>query len=157
MISIWSNFAHSLKEGIMKVDESTLFKQVQYSYNLVNGKVYFFENFFIMEINEGANVTYDNSKDLLELVDKHYGKDQRFGIISNRIHSYSSNLLDSDKFISHHKNAVGKAVVTYSANSSINFELEGHFCKLKRKEFKNLYEATIWIEELLLLDKKTAV
>lgn len=140
----------------MKVDESTFFKQVLSSYNIANGHVYFFENFYVLEINEGANVTYDNSRDLIKLVDQHYN-DQKFGIISNRIHSFSSNLLDSDKFISHHKNAVGKAVVTYSASSSINFELESHFCRLKRQKFNNLYDAVDWIEELMKVSNKTAV
>ncbi|MCB0427355.1 MAG: hypothetical protein KDD16_08615 [Mangrovimonas sp.] len=141
----------------MKVVESSLFTHVVSSYSIVNGTVYFFENYYILEMTEGANVTFDNSRDLLELVNKHYGENQQFGIISNRVNSYSSNILDSDKFILHHKNAAGKAVVTYSKNSSINFELESHFCKLNKKEFNSLYEAIHWIEDLLNINRKTAV
>ncbi len=142
------------KRTFMQLINSDLFSKIKNSYTIKNGIVYFFENFFVTEINEGVVQDFENSKDLIPLVDLHFGTDKPFGIISNRINSFSINLLDSEKFRERYPNAIAKAVVSYSEQTTKLFHLESHFCDVKRKEFKCLLESEKWITNELNILKE---
>lgn len=124
------------------------------TYKITNGLVYFFEHYYVTEINEGVALNYENSKDLIELVDIHFGDGRPFGVISNRVNSFAIDLLDSDKFKKKHNNAIGKAIVSYSETTTKFINLENYFCEFNRKSFDCLIKAENWItEQLNVLEK----
>ncbi|MGR7814513.1 hypothetical protein [Lacinutrix undariae] len=113
---------------------------------ITNGYVQFFENYYILEINEGVSLNYNNSDDLNELILHYFGDGRPYGIISNRKNSYAIDLTDSKKFSEANSAAVAKAIVSYRDSSKHIVKLESHFCSLNKALFNSLSEAEAWIE-----------
>tara|TARA_R110000796_G_scaffold143009_7_gene259507 strand:+ start:53 stop:322 length:270 start_codon:yes stop_codon:yes gene_type:complete len=53
------------------------------------GTNYLFENFIIMEVNEGVHFNFDKLNELLMEITAHYGFDKKLAYIANRVNSYS--------------------------------------------------------------------
>ncbi|WP_262733373.1 hypothetical protein [Gaetbulibacter sp. NE] len=133
----------------MRLTESQLKSKILKTYNLKNGIAHFFENFVVIETSEGVFSDFENSKDLISLIDLHFGTQKPFGIISNRVNSYSINILDSEKFKQRFPNAIAKAVVAYSNRTTDISKLESYFCHIKRKDFTCLLESEKWMRKEL--------
>lgn len=132
----------------MTVENSVLKSAIQDRVQLLNGTVFFFENFFVTEMDEGSNVDFSNSQDLITAVADHFMDGRPYGMICNRINSFSINLMDAEKFNQVSNGMVAKAVVTYSENAEKALEIENHFCMFpNKKEFKSVLEAEAWMEQ----------
>ena len=112
------------------------------------GKVYLFENYLVIEFNEGVHIKFDDFSEITELVKIHY-KNEPFGFISNRINSYSIDLNDADLYNKAFPNLKAYAVVVYKPLTEAVFEIEDHFFKFNRRVFKNLLDAIEWLEKVL--------
>ena len=132
----------------MLVSESPLYKKVKNIKIIELGKLFFFENYFIAEFNEGVNIGFDNFKEA-EILIKDYFGENNFGFISNRVNSYSIVILDAPLFNETFKNLAAYATVTYSAFAEKVFEVENHFFNFNKKNFTSLIEASIWVEQSL--------
>jgi hypothetical protein len=107
------------------------------------GSLYLFENFMITEFDEGVNINFENFSDAAELIKIHY-KNEPFGLIANRINSYSLDLSDAHLANKTGLNIKAYAVVVYRSLSKSIFEIESHFLKFNRKAFNNVENAIAW-------------
>ncbi|WP_431134480.1 hypothetical protein [Psychroserpens mesophilus] len=112
------------------------------------GKLYFFKDFLVAEFNEGVTISFDNFDVVRFLIKTHY-KDEDFGFIANRIHSYSIAINDAPLFNSTFKNLKAYATVTYTSFASKVFEMENYFFKFNRQNFKELDSAIDWVKNCL--------
>jgi hypothetical protein len=116
--------------------------------NVKLGSIYLFDDYIITEFNEGVDVNFENFREVTEIINIHFGS-KPFGFIANRLNSYSIDLSDSTKFNSNLPNLKAYAVVVYNSITERVFEIENHFFKYKREVFKDLENATEWVEKTL--------
>ena len=115
------------------------------------GRLYLFDNYIITEFNEGINITFENFSEVSEIIKSHY-KNEPFGFISNRINSYSMDLNNAHLYNKTFPNLKAYGVVVYKSLSHHVFEIENHFFKFNREVFKNLENATEWVENTLAIE-----
>ncbi|GLB49164.1 hypothetical protein [Neptunitalea lumnitzerae] len=112
------------------------------------GTFYFFDEYVITEFNEGVTVSFDSCKDLCFLINKYYGDTTPYGVISNRINSYS--VFPTDYFYLKNMffNLRCIAVVNYINKTTYPFEsevVEKVICPRTYQSFKDLDTARRWL------------
>lgn len=113
------------------------------------GYVYFFENVFVTEFNEGVLIEYDQIIKVLDQLNKYYCPDSNVVYISNRVNSYSIYPTHLLKFSNKFKNIKAVAVVNYNSTSRKLFEIEKMFLKRSFEGFENLNAAYNWAIDIL--------
>lgn len=131
----------------MTINNSSLASEANYIYNLNIGDFYFYDNFFISEINEGEIIGKDAGLKFLDLINKHFGNNNPYGLISHRVYSYSTNLFELLQISNLFKFLVANAVVAYSDLALKNFELETRLFEFKGKSFISLEDAIEWTKK----------
>ena len=81
----------------MNIKETKLINCVEVINNASLGRLYFYDNVVISEINEGAHVSLDVGEEHTELIQNHFG-DKPFIYLSNRVNEFSTNAIDFEKF-----------------------------------------------------------
>ncbi|WP_296384578.1 hypothetical protein [Winogradskyella sp.] len=119
--------------------------------NVKLGSVYLFDNYVVVEFNEGVDINFNNFKEVSDIIKKQYD-DRPFGFIANRLNSYSIDLTDATKFNANFPNLKAYAIVVYNSFTQRVFEIENHFFKFNREAFKNLENAAEWVEQTLSID-----
>ncbi len=119
--------------------------------NVELGRLYLFDNYVVAEFKEGVDINFDNFNDVTEIIKKQFN-DKPFGFISNRLNSYSINLIDATKFNAYFPNLKAYAIVAYNSITQRVFELENHFFTFNREAFKNLEHAAEWVEKTLFIE-----
>ncbi|WP_040249394.1 hypothetical protein [Psychroserpens mesophilus] len=132
----------------MSIIDSPIYNKLLFKKTITLGNLYFFETYLIAEFNEGVIINFDNFNEAQLAIKEHYNN-AAFGFISNRIHSYSIVITDAPKFNTTFNNLKAYATVTYSSFASKVFEMENHFFEFNRKNFDDLSNAIIWVEESL--------
>ena len=132
----------------MSIIDSPIHNKLLFKKTITLGNLYFFETYLIAEFNEGVIINFDNFNEAQLAIKEHYNN-AAFGFISNRIHSYSIVITDAPKFNTTFNNLKAYATVTYSSFASKVFEMENHFFEFNRKNFDDLSNAIIWVEESL--------
>ncbi|UOB17309.1 hypothetical protein [Abyssalbus ytuae] len=112
------------------------------------GKVYFFKNIIVSEINEGIVLTYDIAEQFLRLIDKYYDEQQNVVYISNRVNSYSVKPIDWLKINNKYKNLIAIGIIHYNRNSKNIFDIEKLFCRRTFKGFDNLEDGLVWANHI---------
>ena len=128
----------------MTILDSPLSKNVQATYCLDIGDFHFFSDFIVAEFKQGSYVSFSDFEEIFDLSSEFFGS-KSYGFISNRVNSFSVNLLD---IVNHrkkleHLNAY--AIVTYSHNSKRMLAIEDHYFKFERKRFNSLIDAAKWV------------
>ncbi|AXT53328.1 hypothetical protein D1818_21785 [Aquimarina sp. BL5] len=126
------------------ISNDTLIKK----YDLNLGTYYFYDQYIIAEIKEGEVITLGKLHDLIPIVQKHYGNDQPFTYISDRINSHSiipTDYLDCP--LIYMDNFKGYGVVTYNSISTMSTEIEKHFAKRPFYNFQDLKDAIEWTKK----------
>lgn len=103
-----------------------------------------YDDYIIMVMNEGVNVTREHNKELVKLAENTYAG-KKFGYITHRKHSYSVDprtYTDTSKI----KNLVAFAVVSNEKIIMSNVELEKLFLKKPIRHFEKLEDAILWVE-----------
>ena len=74
----------------MRFEESPFSKSLSYKKIVLEfGVNYLFDDFFIMEVNEGVHFNSEKLNQLITEIRSHYGDHKKVAYVSNRIHSYS--------------------------------------------------------------------
>lgn len=118
----------------MSITETPLYQLIKKHQTIAIGNLFFFKNFVVAEFNHGVNVSFDSLYEYDVLVGQHFG-DKDYGLISNRINSYSIDLNDASKFNAQCKNLKAYATVTYNSISEKVFNVESHFLKFNKQNF----------------------
>lgn len=130
-----------------KALNSYLQPQIIKHYNLKIGDFYFFENFVLIEYAENAHISLLVLKTIMRVSKIFFPNSKPFGLIINKIHSFSTVPSDAFKLENELPNLVATAVVTWDSALSINFELENHFFKkINRRLFPDIKTAETWIQ-----------
>jgi hypothetical protein len=117
-------------------------------HNVTLGSLYLFDNYIVAEFKEGVDINFDNFSDVTEIIKKKFN-DRPFGFIANRLSSYSIDLTDATKFNTYFPNLKAYAIVAYTVMTRRVFEVENHFFTFNREVFKNLEQASEWVDKTL--------
>ncbi|UOB17307.1 hypothetical protein [Abyssalbus ytuae] len=121
-------------------------KKIDKNYKIFHfdfGIFYFFEDFIIGEMDDGADITFENCRELIYTIKKNY-KLNVFGYVSNRINSYSVNPLDYKLINKHLGNLISFAMVCYDNTCQKSIDIEKRFCSRTVKTFNDLDDAIEW-------------
>ncbi len=135
----------------MKTIDSIAYNHHKKHYSIQLGEIIFFDSFVIVEVNEGLNIDFKDLKEFSVLTREHFGLDN-FGLISNRINSYSIVLSDAKLFDDFFSNISVFATVSYSSIAKQVFKIENHFFNNSRKQFSSLDGAVNWVKANLALE-----
>jgi len=128
----------------MKVLDSCFANQVEATYCIEIGDFHFFKDFVIAEFNQGCYVSFKDLYDIHDLGSLFY-QDGHFGFISNRVNSYSIDLIDFHKNRNKLKLIDFYAIVTYSHFSKKMLPMEDYYFRIDRHSFNYLDNAIHWI------------
>ncbi len=117
------------------------------------GSIYFFDNYIISEVKEGATITFEGTQELYALTKKYYGNKTPFVYISNRINSYSFEPTAHIKSKPLFPNLKGIGVVIYDPLKNEIAQLEKRFLDhVESHIFYNLEEAIEWAKKIITMD-----
>jgi hypothetical protein len=109
--------------------------------------MYIYNNYMVVVMNEGVNITPTHNKTLLNIVDTYYSK-KKFVYITHRLHSYSVDpaiYFETSKI----ENLAGFAVVSKDYKAKSNAEIEKLFFNKPFEVFNTLEEAVSWANSIL--------
>lgn len=125
----------------MKIAESDFSNHIVKSVQKELGNIFFFKHIAVVEFNEGVHIDINNSSEFFDELINFYGNYRPFGVIANRINSYSVNLLDADLFKKKIKSLCYYAVVGHSNASKMNAEIEDSFSYSHKINYDCIHEA----------------
>jgi hypothetical protein len=138
----------------MSITESPLYKKVVSTKTTDLGNIFFFENYLITEFNEGVEINHSNFEAVRVLIREHFGN-ENFGLISNRINSYSIVITDAPLF-NQCQSLKAYATITYNHFAEKVIDVENYFFKFNKQNFNSLTNAKTWVEETLSLENKAS-
>ncbi|MGE5943706.1 MAG: hypothetical protein ACM31G_05130 [Flavobacteriales bacterium] len=139
----------------MSITETPLYQNVISHKTIVLGNLFFFENYLVAEFNEGVEINYNNFDAVRELIREHFGNES-FGLISNRINSYSIVITDAPLF-NQCQSLKAYATVTYSLFAEKVFNVENYFFKFNKQNFNSLTDAKNWVENTLTINTQQSL
>ena len=104
------------------------------------GTLYFFDHFAVVEFNEGVHVDLSSAKDTIYDLMNYFGESRPFGLIANRVNSYSISLLDAQEIKTALPNLAAYGVVSHNHASNMNAKIEDSFCETQMIHFNDLHE-----------------
>ncbi|GAA3627724.1 hypothetical protein [Flavivirga jejuensis] len=125
----------------MKIIESDFSNHIIKSKQKELGNIFFFNHIAVIEFNEGVHIDINNSSEIFDELKTYFGDSRPFGVVANRVNSYSVKLLDVDLFREKVKNLCSYAVVGYNKASKMNAEIENSFCISDNINYDSIYEA----------------
>lgn len=117
---------------------------------LKSGKYYFYDDYLISEIGEGVTVGKESILQILNLVNEHFGTDKPYGVVSNRLNSYSIDLSELIPIANKFGRFIANAVVAYADVALNNFEIEKRLLRLNGQSFFSLNDAIEWVKAEVL-------
>ncbi len=138
----------------MNIKDSNIYTQVIKEHNSVLGDLYFFKNLVVAQINEGVHVSIENAQSCYNAIYDFYGSVKDFGLISNRINTYSIEALDYPKQNILFPNLIHYTVIGYTQFDKMNIIIEKQFCKVPYVGFKNLIEAFNYTNSFIITKSK---
>lgn len=104
------------------------------------GSTHFFNHIAVMEFNEGVHIDLISFGKTINDITTYFGNNKPFGLIANRVNSYSVDLLDINKVYPLLPNMAAYGIITHNEAGRMNAIIESNFCKSKDICFENLYE-----------------
>lgn len=104
------------------------------------GSIHFFNHIAVMEFYEGVHLDLISFVDTKNEIIDYFGTTKPFGLVCNRVNSYSIDLLDIEKVPPLMPNMVAYGIVTHNEAGRMNAVIESNFCKSNDISFDNLYE-----------------
>ena len=120
-------------------------------YNLGYCEMFVFDEYIINQVQEGATISPDNNKDLIDIIEENFSE-KPLVYITNRYFSYSVDPI-TYKTTSEIKNLLGVAVVSFDKLSSENALYERKFYNKNFEIFSNINDAIKWAHELVSKNK----
>lgn len=125
----------------MKIIESDFSNQIVKFVQNKLGNIFFFNHIAVVELNEGIHFNINNAPLILEELKSYFGDTKPFGVIANRVNSYSVDLLDTPKYRDEIKNLKSYGVVGHDAASKMNATIENDFCMSEKVDYDTIYDA----------------
>ncbi|MGB5418850.1 hypothetical protein [Algibacter sp.] len=125
----------------MKIIESYLSNQIIKSVENHIGSIFFFNHIAVVELNEGIHFDLSNASLIIDELNSYFGNSQPYGVITNRINSYSVNLIDTPLYKKLAKNLYAYGVVGHDLAGKMNAEMENDFCVSEKVDYDTIYDA----------------
>ena len=128
----------------MKITESYFSEQIlKFVHNKI-GSIFFLNQIAVVELNEGVHFDTKNAPLIIDELVSYFG-DTRYGVISNRVNSYSVDLIHTSAYRERAKNLSAYGVVGHDLAGKMNAEIENDFCASNKVDYNNIYEAIIQV------------
>ena len=124
----------------MSIADPNIAKHILKEVKTEAGMLYFFNHVAVVEFNESIHVDLISARDTIHKLVNYFGQSRPFGLIANRVNSYSISLLDVQDIKPALPNMVAYGVVSHDHASKMGAELENGFCESQQIHFKDLYE-----------------
>ncbi len=125
----------------MKITESDFSNQIIKFVENKLGNIFFFNHIAVVELHEGIHFDINNAPMVIDELNSYFGDNQPYGVVANRINSYSVDLLNTPSYREKAKNLYAYGVVGHDLASKMNAELENDFCLSEKVDYDNIYEA----------------
>ncbi|MFS4481474.1 hypothetical protein ACKGJY_00525 [Hyunsoonleella sp. 2307UL5-6] len=125
----------------MKITESDFSCQIVKSVQTNLGHIFFFNHIAIVELNEGIHFNINNAHLILDELKSFFGDKQPFGVIANRINSYSIDFKNIQKYRAQLRNLQSYGVVGHDSISMMNAIIENDFCISEKIYYDTIYDA----------------
>jgi hypothetical protein len=122
----------------MRIANTNLAPQIIKQTESEVGMVHFFNHLAVVEFNEGAHIDLSTVKKTLKDIIDYFGQSKPFGIITNKVNSYSISLLDTKYARQALPNLTAYGIVSYNSASRMSAGIESSFCEWKDICFDNL-------------------
>ncbi|NRD19958.1 hypothetical protein HNV08_07855 [Winogradskyella eckloniae] len=124
----------------MSISESNIADHIIFNVKLKDGIVYFLNHLAVLEFHNGVHVDLSTFKSTASEITTFFGTTKPFGLITNKVNSYSVEILDIKKAPSLLPNLSAYGIVTHNNAGKMNAIIESQYCKWKNICFDNLYE-----------------
>ena len=141
----------------MTIEKSNVANQIVKQTQSEVGTLHFFEHVAVVEFNEGTHIDLITVRKILSDILEYFGSSKPFGIIANRVNSYSISLLDIKEARQALPNLAAYGIVSYNSASRMNAEIESSFCYWKDICFDNLYQGLETIYQRVKINKNTSL
>ncbi|MFL1012682.1 hypothetical protein [Flavisericum labens] len=131
----------------MKIIESNFANQILKTVKNNLGNIFFFEHIAVVELDEGVHFDMNNSALIIDELLRYFGSSKPYGVIANRINSYSINLMDTPIFRRQAKNLRAYGVIGHDLAGKMNAEVENSFCISEKVDYDTVPEAIIKVSE----------
>lgn len=125
----------------MRITESDFSNQIIKFVENKLGNIFFFNHIAVVEINEGVHFDINNAPIIIDELTSYFGDNQPYGVIANRVNSYSVELLNTPLFKEKAKNLYAYGVVGHDLAGKMNAEMENDFCLSEKVDYDNIPEA----------------
>ena len=125
----------------MKIIESDFANQIIKFVENQLGNIFFFNHVAVVELKEGIHFDLSNAAMIIDELNSYFGSSQPYGVVANRINSYSVNLIETPQYKEKAKNLYAYGVVGHDLAGKMNAEMENDFCTSQKVDFDNIYEA----------------
>ncbi|WP_299126824.1 hypothetical protein [uncultured Winogradskyella sp.] len=133
----------------MHFEDSPLSKAYDYDKVILDfGTYYLFDDFFIMEVNEGEHLNWNKLKILLNSLRTYYGKHKTLAYIANRINSYSIDPVLWSYFDKDDSILRAASIVSYRESTHLNANIEKQMSAIPMKRSHSLEEAVNWVQQI---------
>ena len=124
----------------MTITNSNVAQQIVKQEQSDAGTIHFFNHIAVVEFKEGIHADLITGRHLLDAIMTYFGNSKPFGIVANRINSYSIALLETQEVRSIFPNLMAYGIVSHDAAGRMNADIESQFCTSENISFNNLYE-----------------
>ncbi|WP_298344454.1 hypothetical protein [uncultured Algibacter sp.] len=125
----------------MKIIESDFSNQILEFVQNRLGNIFFFNHIAVVELNEGVHFDLENAPIIINELESYFGKSQPYGVVANRVNSYSVDLINTPSYKEKAKNLYAYGVVGHDLASKMNAEIENDFCVSEKVDYDNIYDA----------------
>jgi len=133
----------------MRFEDSVLSKSLSYEKKVLGfGTNYYFDDFFIMEVNEGEHFNSKKLNTLIENLRSHYGNHKQLAYIANRVNSYSIDPVLWSYFDEDDSILLAASIVIYRESTKMSANIEKQMASIPMKRALSLDEAVIWVQQL---------
>lgn len=125
----------------MTITNSKVASQIVKQEQSEAGTLHFFNHIAVVEFNEGIHADLNVGKTMINELIKYFGNSRPFGIVANRVNSYSIALLETPEIRSIFPNLVAYGIVSHNQAGRMNADIESQYCSSTSNiSFGNLYE-----------------
>ncbi len=133
----------------MRFEDSPFSKSVPYKKVVLDfGSYYLFDNFFIIEVNDGEHFNSNKLNQLLSSLRSYYGHHKTLAYIANRVNAYSIDPVLWSYFDKDDSILIAASIVSYRDSTFLNANIEKQMASIPMKRALSLGEAIDWVQQL---------
>jgi hypothetical protein len=133
----------------MRFEDSLFSKSLSYNKIALDFATnYLFDDFFILEVNEGEHFNSEKLNELLSSLRTYYGHHKTLAYIANRVNAYSIDPIIWTYFDKDDSILIAASIVSYRDSTFINANIEKKMASIPLKRALSLGEAINWVTQL---------